>query len=101
GALMNAEAYLGLDPDLIIHTAFGGENTIANREANDPIWNQLSAVQSGNVYETESSRFYCCSTSAQIMMAQEYVGLLFPDAGIPRPDIGNFDPSQSPLVVGG
>ncbi|MEM9204488.1 MAG: ABC transporter substrate-binding protein, partial [Actinomycetota bacterium] len=100
GALLNAEAFFGFDPDLILHTTFAGENTVANREANDPIWNQLSAVQSGEVYETDSSRFYCCSTSAQIMMAQEYVGLVFPDAGIERPDLDNFDPSQSPLVTG-
>lgn len=102
GALLNAEAFLALDPDLILAARWAGTTTVADRAANDPVWNLLSAVQNDRVYETDGWRFFCCSTSAQILMAQEYVGLVLPEAGIPRPPVeeNDFDPSASPLVIG-
>lgn len=100
GAILNSEGFLDLDPDVIIATSFGGTNTVENREENDPVWPLLTAVQNGEVYRTDRAQFYCCSASAQIMMAHEYVALLLPDAGIERPDETIFDPAQSPLATG-
>lgn len=100
GGAFNAEAFLADDPDLIVATSFGGDYSIEDRESNDPIWNELSAVQNGNVVTTDSSRFYCCSASALVLMAQEYVSLVLPETGIEKPDEDTFTPATSPLVTG-
>ncbi|MEM9204569.1 MAG: ABC transporter substrate-binding protein [Actinomycetota bacterium] len=100
GAMLNSEAFLSLDPDVILASNFGGQTTVQFRAENDPIWPLLSAVQNDRVYQTDRFQFSCCSTSAQILSAHEYVALLFPELGIERPDQTTFDPATGPLVVG-
>ncbi|MEM8925149.1 MAG: ABC transporter substrate-binding protein [Actinomycetota bacterium] len=93
-AMLNAEAFLAENPDLII-------DVDPDSRAGDPVWPNLSAVQNDNVYNFQTTRYYCCSTAGLILAAQEYVAQVFPDAGIPAPGPdADFDPSTSPLVIG-
>ncbi|MEM9654188.1 MAG: ABC transporter substrate-binding protein [Actinomycetota bacterium] len=93
--ILNAEAFLALNPDFVIDTGDPAE-----RET-DPIWPQLAAVQNDNFINFETDRFYCCSTLGLILASQEYVHKRFPDAGMPAPGPNaDFDPRTSPLVTG-
>ncbi|MEM7271897.1 MAG: ABC transporter substrate-binding protein [Actinomycetota bacterium] len=92
--VLNAEAFLAIDPSLIIDV------DPAAREG-DPIWPNLSAVQNDNVYNFLTNRYYCCSTAGLIVALQEYVHRVFPDSGVPAPGPdADFDPTTSPLVQG-
>ncbi|MEM7091720.1 MAG: ABC transporter substrate-binding protein [Actinomycetota bacterium] len=93
--ILNAEAFLALDPDVIL------DQDPAARDG-DPIWPNLSAVQDGTVYDIVSNRHYCCSTSGLVHVTQEYLSLRFPDAGVEDPGpVEDFDSRLSPLVTEG
>ncbi|MEM9562707.1 MAG: ABC transporter substrate-binding protein [Actinomycetota bacterium] len=93
--MLNAEAFLALNPDFVIDTGDPAERDT------DPIWPQLAAVQNDNFINFETNRFYCCSTLGLILASQEYVHKRFPDAGMPNPGPNaDFDPRTSPLVTG-
>ncbi|MEM7143454.1 MAG: ABC transporter substrate-binding protein [Actinomycetota bacterium] len=100
GQLLNSEAFLALNPSVIIHSDFGGDQTLESRN-DDPIWGLLDAVQNDNVYPSVLSRYYCCSVSSLVLAMQEFVALVYPETGIDAPvAAASFDPRTSPLVTG-
>lgn len=90
---VNDEEVLAQDPDWIIiqdaaNIAGQGaapDYTILDRTDN-PFWNQLTAVQDGNVYYG-GERYYCCSTRGMTHAMNEYAHYIL-DRRIPHP--GNF-----------
>lgn len=102
---LNAEAFLGYDPDWIVYMDLGWPALVTGNEAlltdrTDPVWPQLTAVKAGRVYKSATQRFDCCSTRMLTHALQDYVSHVLPDAGIPTPGpLADFDPAQSPLVT--
>lgn len=92
---VNAEAFLAMNPDWIVYQAFGGESW---RSRSDPVWSQLAAVQSSQIYDT-GARYYCCSLRSLTFSLQEYASHAFGADVVPSPgDWKEFDPRQSALV---
>ncbi|MEX1021128.1 MAG: ABC transporter substrate-binding protein, partial [Litorilinea sp.] len=92
---INAEEFLGLDPDWLIYQSGDG----SYQDRTDPVWSELSAVKEGRVYDALGNRYYCCSLRGLIHALQEYVHYVVPDANIPAPGPWlDFDPVQSPLL---
>lgn len=88
----NPEAFLKLDPNWIVYMEGGYE------DRNDPIWNRLSAVKNGQVFDS-SDRFYCCSTYGLIPAMQDFTHYVVDDSVPLVGDINDFDPTKSPLAV--
>lgn len=102
---VNAEAFLGYDPDWIIYMdqnwpALVDAEAADVADRTDPIWPELTAVKEGRVYKAATQRFDCCSTRILTHALQDYVSHVLPEAGIPAPvAINDFDPQQSPLLA--
>ncbi|MBX3013029.1 MAG: ABC transporter substrate-binding protein [Caldilineaceae bacterium] len=91
----NAEEFLKLNPDWIVYQA--GDASYQDRT--DPVWEELTAVKEGRVFDATNNRYYCCSTRGLILALQDFAHHILPDAGIPATGPRNtFDPTQSPLV---
>ncbi|WP_416150151.1 ABC transporter substrate-binding protein [Salipaludibacillus sp. HK11] len=91
GGEINAEAVLELDPDWIVYMG-----DVEERE--DVIWQRLSAVTDGNMYEADGNRYYCCSLRGMTHALQEY-GHYIVNSEIPHPGDGwEFNPLNSPLI---
>ncbi|MEM9135567.1 MAG: ABC transporter substrate-binding protein [Actinomycetota bacterium] len=97
GAQINAEQFLEYDPDYIFYGGFG--TTYENRPA-DPVFDQLAAVQDGQIVNSDGNRHYCCSTRGLIASITEFVAKTAPETGIEAPpaDHNAYDPSTNPLA---
>ncbi|MEM9519516.1 MAG: ABC transporter substrate-binding protein [Actinomycetota bacterium] len=93
---MSAEAFLALDPDLIV--MHDGVDSVATRS--DPTWQRLSAVQNGTAFDGQGNGYRTIGVRSMIWTLQEFIHLTVPDSGIDHPGpLDRFDPTTSPLVL--
>ncbi len=95
---VNAESFLNLDPQWIMYA--NGTNDLGSKGwelRDDPVWNRLSAVRNGRVFNTSYGTF-CCSLRALEHVLLDYAHYIF-DQGIPPAGpIYDFNPNESPLL---
>jgi len=90
---INPEAFLALDPDLILVM----QETEAFAERTNPVWAQLSAVKNGKVYGV-SGLYYCCGARALAYDLHEYAHIILPAVVADPGPTADYDPAQSPLL---
>ncbi|MBN2305330.1 MAG: ABC transporter substrate-binding protein, partial [Anaerolineae bacterium] len=56
-AMLNIEAILDADPDVIFTVTRGGAELVSDQMKTDDIWSAMSAVQNGRVYELDPDLF--------------------------------------------
>ena len=102
---INAEAFLGIDPDWIAYIAFGEDSW--QKRPPDPVWQQLSAVEAGQVYDSNgrgngSTRIFCCSLRGLEHALLEYAHEVWGEAaGVPDPGPAyDYDPRDSAVLTG-
>jgi ABC-type Fe3+-hydroxamate transport system substrate-binding protein len=97
---VSAESFLAADPEWIAYGVFDPATTWKDRD--DPVWQRLSAVQAGRVYDAGSG-YYCCSLRTLEWALQDYAYHVWgAAAGVPDPGtLRAFDPSKSGLLASG
>ncbi|MGB3377084.1 MAG: ABC transporter substrate-binding protein [Microbacterium sp.] len=96
---VNSEAFLDADPEWILYTVYDDADSFADRD--DPVWNQLTAVKEGNVFDF--SRANCCSLRLLQYTLQKYAHHVWgPDSGVPDPGPElSYIPEDSPVIRSG
>ncbi len=95
---VNAEWFLNLDPQWIM---YGNKNDKPESEGwqlrDDPVWNRLSAVRNGRIFNT-SYGGYCCSLRGLEHVLVDYAHYVFDQNIPPAGPFHDFNPNESPLL---
>lgn len=103
---MNPEAYLAMNPDWIAYTGsidYDAADATAKttwKSRHDPVWEKLSAVQQGHVYDAPD-QMHCCGLRSLQYHLQDYAFHVWgPSSGVTAPGILNdFDPAESTVLT--
>jgi ABC-type Fe3+-hydroxamate transport system substrate-binding protein len=103
---VNPEAYLAMDPDWIAYTGavdYDAATPTAKstwKARHDPVWEKLSAVRQGHVYDAPD-QMHCCGLRTLEFHLQDYAFHVWgPSSGISDPGILNaYDPAESTVLT--